>query len=69
MAFPWEDINDNIVNFSLVVNDMFNTEEEKDVTWVYKDKDGVLRTVTMPNVAKIAKQLNSVSISESEVDS
>jgi len=59
MGFNWKAISDNLVNISQVLTDFLDTENSKDVEWVYTDDDNNPKTITLPNVAKVLEDIES----------
>jgi len=56
-GLPWDIINTNVLNVSKVLNDLLNTGVAKDVSWVYKEVDGTVTNINIPNMAK---QINTI---------
>jgi hypothetical protein len=62
MALNWEVINENVLNLAFVMNDILDTVDPKDVSWVMKDDNGNVIDTTVPNLAKIIQQLGKGSV-------
>ena len=65
----WVKIDSDVVNVSKVLNDLLDLIHPKDVTWVTRDNNGNIITVTVPNIAKIIENIKVNAISRSELTS
>jgi len=59
MGLNWKAISDNLVNTSLVLTDFMDTNDPKDVEWTYVDDEGNEKTVSVPNIAKVLKNVEN----------
>jgi len=66
MALPWDIIAENILNLARVMNDILDTVNPKDVSWVAKDDAGNIYDITQPNLAKMAELLGRKYIGASD---
>ena len=65
----WVKIDSDVVNVSKVLNDLLDLVNPKDVTWVARDSNDNLITVTVPNIAKIIENIKVDAVSRSELTS
>ena len=67
MAYNWQQISDNIVNISQILNDFLDTKNPKNVKWVYVDNKGDVHEMEIPNFATVLQQLDRESVTEDEL--
>ena len=65
----WVKIDSDVVNVSKVLNDLLDLVNPKDVTWIARDSNDNLITVTVPNIAKIIENIKVDAVSRSELTS
>ena len=65
----WVKIDSDVVNVSKVLNDLLDLMHPKDVTWIARDNNDNIITVTVPNIAKIIENIKVDAVSRSELTS
>jgi len=59
MAVNWKAISDNLVNISLVLTDFMDTNNPKDISWIFTDNEGNVKNINIPNIAKVLKNVEN----------
>ena len=59
MAVNWKAISDNLVNISLVLTDFMDTNNPKDISWVFTDDEGNVKNINIPNIGKVLKNVEN----------
>ena len=56
----YEVANFNLMEFASIYNEFINTEEAKDLTVQFMEKDGKIRTIQLKNVAAIRNEVKVI---------
>ena len=67
MALNWESISENIINISQVLGEFLDTNNPKDVEWVYIDNDSNIKNVKLPNLGKAIKSIQDSAVTPDEL--
>jgi len=59
MAINWKAVSDNLVNISLVLTDFMDSNNAKDIAWVFTDDSGNIENINIPNIAKVLQEKES----------